>query len=509
MEIDETIYKNRLFVETALINKSIYIIHYPKGKNVKVSYGLLSNIIDNDINHLCCTEEGSSGAPIISLETNKVIGIHIGCTNNNFKFNKGKFIKYSINSFIYHNKIKDEVENIREIYIIPKDEGGSIIPLDVKSSDTLENIKERFKKKSGIKTYVNFFFEKKKCYYETIFDYKIRNESFLEFEGSGIFVKTLPDKVYKIYIDNEKTVKDLKKEIEERLDFPINNQRLYFTGKELEDNRTLLDYKIYDESTVILGMKLNNEENYKEEKKNELQKNVNKKEKEKNIINLFIKNQNGHSFNLISESNNNIKDIKFQITKKYLESKTLVSPNQQILFFNGKILEDNETLSYYNIKNKSMISLKINMNIFVELFNENIIILDVEPDETIERIKIKIKEQEDIPLDNQEYIFFSSRKINDKENLSCLQIQNYSFLNLYKDLKKKVFVKTFKKTIKISIPDFSITVLGLKSLIQCKEDIPIDQQRLIYEGKQLCDDCSLFSYNIHNESTIHVVLRMC
>ena len=96
LEIDEIIYKNRLFVETALINKSIYIIHYPKGKNVKVSYGLFSNIIDNDVNHLCCTEEGSSGAPIISLETHKVIGIHIGCPNNNFKFNKGKFIKYSI-----------------------------------------------------------------------------------------------------------------------------------------------------------------------------------------------------------------------------------------------------------------------------------------------------------------------------------------------------------------------------------------------------------------------------
>ena len=143
------------------------------------------------------------------------------------------------------------------------------------------------------------------------------------------------------------------------------------------------------------------------------------------------------------------------------------------------------------------------------MLNENIIILDVEPDETIERIKIKIKEQEDIPLDNQEYIFFSSRKINDKENLSCLQIQNYSFLNLYNDLKEKVFVKTFTgKTIKISIPDFSFTVLGLKSLIQYKADIPIDQQRLIYEGKQLYDDYSLFSYNIHNESTIHVAFRL-
>ena len=144
------------------------------------------------------------------------------------------------------------------------------------------------------------------------------------------------------------------------------------------------------------------------------------------------------------------------------------------------------------------------------MLNENIIILDVEPDETIERIKIKIKEQEDIPLDNQEHIVFDPRKIDDKENLSCLQIQNYSFLNLYKDLKDIIFVKHLAGYSSIIfIPNFSITVLDLKALIQDKEDIPIDQQRLIYEGKQLCDDCSLFSYNIHNESTIHVVLRMC
>ena len=58
--------------------KSIYILHYPKGK-LNVSYGLINIIIDNKtINHYCITEEGSSGSPILSLETFKLIGIHYG-----------------------------------------------------------------------------------------------------------------------------------------------------------------------------------------------------------------------------------------------------------------------------------------------------------------------------------------------------------------------------------------------------------------------------------------------
>ena len=69
------------------MNKSIYILHYPKGK-LNVSYGLLKNIIDNKIFHFCNTEEGSSGGPILSLETFKVIGIHFGYSNkNNIKIN--------------------------------------------------------------------------------------------------------------------------------------------------------------------------------------------------------------------------------------------------------------------------------------------------------------------------------------------------------------------------------------------------------------------------------------
>ena len=53
-------------------------MHYPKGK-LNVSFGIINNIIDNKkINHKCTTEDGSSGCPILSFETFKVIGIHYG-----------------------------------------------------------------------------------------------------------------------------------------------------------------------------------------------------------------------------------------------------------------------------------------------------------------------------------------------------------------------------------------------------------------------------------------------
>ena len=56
--------------------ESIYIINYVE--EMFVSYGLLNSIDGNQISHKCYTKEGASGSPILSLESNEVIGIHKG-----------------------------------------------------------------------------------------------------------------------------------------------------------------------------------------------------------------------------------------------------------------------------------------------------------------------------------------------------------------------------------------------------------------------------------------------
>ena len=77
-------------------NKLVYIIHYPNGEGIAYSIDKIKKIENNIIEHLCKTNFGSSGAPILNLENNKVIGIHIGKIKDYYY---GKIIKLDINDF--------------------------------------------------------------------------------------------------------------------------------------------------------------------------------------------------------------------------------------------------------------------------------------------------------------------------------------------------------------------------------------------------------------------------
>jgi hypothetical protein len=72
----------------------------------------------------------------------------------------------------------------------------------------------------------------------------------------------------------------------------------------------------------------------------------------------------------------------------------------------------------------------------------------------------------------------------------------------------QVFVKTLTgKTITVDVePDESVE--SLKAKISEKEGVPVDQQRIIFGGKQLDALKALSDYDIDDDSTLHLVLRL-
>ena len=91
--------------------EQIYILQYPNGINCSVSYGYIHDINDFNIAHKCSTENGSSGGPIILLNTFKVIGVHKG--SSKFNFNLGTLLKYPVLDF---NK---NITNTKRKFLIP------------------------------------------------------------------------------------------------------------------------------------------------------------------------------------------------------------------------------------------------------------------------------------------------------------------------------------------------------------------------------------------------------
>ena len=121
LEIDENIFDNSV---DDYKNESIYILHHPNAEEAKVSFGSgIEKVNDCDIKHLCHTEPGSSGGPILSRMTNKVIGIHKGSIVKYGKcaYNIGTFLKFPLNELKNQNKPKDnghEVSKNNNYYLI-------------------------------------------------------------------------------------------------------------------------------------------------------------------------------------------------------------------------------------------------------------------------------------------------------------------------------------------------------------------------------------------------------
>ena len=152
------------------------------------------------------------------------------------------------------------------------------------------------------------------------------------------------------------------------------------------------------------------------------------------------------------------------------------------------------------------------MQIFVNIpgFRKTVSV-GVKDADTIDVVKYKVQAKEGIHHDKYR-LWDSGKLLEEDRTLFDYNIKGYSTLVLAEsflgvnDIKIQVNTLTGKK-IGLHISR-SAPVKCLKELIQDKEGIPPDQQRIIYSGCQLEDDKLLAFCNISNESVIHLILRL-
>mmetsp|Transcript_135538 Transcript_135538/g.201555 ORF Transcript_135538/g.201555 Transcript_135538/m.201555 type:complete len:325 (-) Transcript_135538:46-1020(-) len=149
------------------------------------------------------------------------------------------------------------------------------------------------------------------------------------------------------------------------------------------------------------------------------------------------------------------------------------------------------------------------MQLFVKTLTGKTVSIEVEEGESIEDVKAKISEKEGIPPEQQRLIF-GGQQLQDSKTLDDYDVGDDATLHLVLRLRggMQLFVKTLTgKTVSIEVEEGE-SIEDVKAKISEKEGIPPEQQRLIFGGQQLQDAKTLDDYDVGDDATLHLVLRL-
>ena len=226
-------------------------------------------------------------------------------------------------------------------------------------------------------------------------------------------------------------------------------------------------------------------------------------------ISIAIQLEDGRRLHLEVKESATIREVKGEIED--LES---VPVYQQQLFFGGRTLDDDQTLSYNGIQGGSVLTLKQSLVVSVCLSNRSETfynsVVYTHPSDMVGDVKAKIANLMNMCLDKLE-IVYEGKPLEDGQRMSDCGICDLSTVGVFMKVQSKVVIKSLtdcfcSKTMYVCPTD---TVADIKRKIQPMVGVASDQLHLInkYNGEVLNDGETLSSCSICEGSTLLFVRR--
>jgi hypothetical protein len=205
-------------------------------------------------------------------------------------------------------------------------------------------------------------------------------------------------------------------------------------------------------------------------------------------------------FNLFVKKTDTISTIREKIRR-------MTPQYDEIMFFDDNIRDEDETVMdiYIHIRNNAF-----NLNMTVgELYNKYVhcktqedtdIFLYVNERDTVSTLKEKIKNINIVPLTNFELIFKNQELDN---NVLINTLESHEIIYIVEYITINVINNSNNETIRLDVKDTD-TIETVKTKIQ----VPVEQQRLIFLGRELENSKTLREYNIGMNTTIYLIPRL-
>lgn len=154
----------------------------------------------------------------------------------------------------------------------------------------------------------------------------------------------------------------------------------------------------------------------------------------------------------------------------------------------------------------------VNMKIKITMLNGKSALLTVNPDDTVASLKLLIKSYLDVSPECQKLtIKNGQRKVltDNSKSLSSYGLESGSevLLLVIEPTTIQVFLRNEKGQTSTYDIEPDETVDGFKRKVHARERVPVDQQRLIYQGREM-NRGKLTDYGVEALGTIYLTLRL-